>query len=542
MKKLHLPASIRFVVVAIGLILAGAGCEKSTAKKEAPPVQTRKPASPSPSVSVSAEKNSFQDVARHLDAGGNFYLYLGTERWLDGVSAKVSDWRQLVLSIPDIKGEDRGQVTKAFDVVTSLIKNSGLEEISGVGMSSIAREKGLYHTKFIVHHYKGRNTGYLWSVFGRSSHALNGLDFLPETTALAGFSDLDLALVWSVIQKEAGQLGIPEAQEFIRKLPVQFEQMAGLKFTDLLASLGGEYGLALTLDESRKTPLPLPTKTPVEIPEPGLLLVVKVKNDLLFERIDRDLQKNKDVISVNKDGLRMRTMPLALPLPLPLRPTLARIGDYLILATSDTLVQQMVAIKAGQQKGLKSTAEFQKLAQGIPPQGNSFNYMSQRFGRAINEIQKAALEMGAQSGSMPTAWMQGFVGAGQPMSNYSVAANTDEGWLTAGNGSQDGSAVVLVPAVAVAGMLAAIAVPNFVKAREAAQKNACINNLRQISGATEQWALENKKRAGDMPTDEDLFGQSKYIRRKPVCPAGGSYRLAVVDGKPTCSARGHALP
>jgi competence protein ComGC len=61
-------------------------------------------------------------------------------------------------------------------------------------------------------------------------------------------------------------------------------------------------------------------------------------------------------------------------------------------------------------------------------------------------------------------------------------------------------------------LLAAIAIPNFVKARTTAQKNACISHLRQIDGAKEQWALENKKEPGDEVTLSELVGPGKYIQ------------------------------
>ena len=52
--------------------------------------------------------------------------------------------------------------------------------------------------------------------------------------------------------------------------------------------------------------------------------------------------------------------------------------------------------------------------------------------------------------------------------------------------------VEIMIVVAIIGLLAAIAIPNFVRARNTAQKNSCINNLRQLDGAKQQWALENK--------------------------------------------------
>ena len=95
--------------------------------------------------------------------------------------------------------------------------------------------------------------------------------------------------------------------------------------------------------------------------------------------------------------------------------------------------------------------------------------------------------------------------------------------------------VEIMIVVAIIGLLAAIAIPNFVKARKTAQKNACINNLRQIDGAKEQWALENKATTGAVPTEGDLYGTDKYIKTPPVCPGGGTYSINNMATKPTCS-------
>jgi prepilin-type N-terminal cleavage/methylation domain-containing protein len=63
--------------------------------------------------------------------------------------------------------------------------------------------------------------------------------------------------------------------------------------------------------------------------------------------------------------------------------------------------------------------------------------------------------------------------------------------------------------VAIIGLLAAIAIPNFVKARETAQLNSIFNNLRIIEGAKDQWALEQKKGTGDLVT---LSNISDYLK------------------------------
>jgi len=103
--------------------------------------------------------------------------------------------------------------------------------------------------------------------------------------------------------------------------------------------------------------------------------------------------------------------------------------------------------------------------------------------------------------------------------------------------------VEIMIVVAIIALLAAIAIPNFVKARTASQKTACIANLKQIDGAKATWAMEMKKSSTATPVNTELYGSTLYIREEPGCPGGGSYTLNAVDTKPTCtlSTEGHTL-
>jgi prepilin-type N-terminal cleavage/methylation domain-containing protein len=104
--------------------------------------------------------------------------------------------------------------------------------------------------------------------------------------------------------------------------------------------------------------------------------------------------------------------------------------------------------------------------------------------------------------------------------------------------------VEIMIVVAIIGLLAAIAIPNFVKARTSSQTNACIANLKQVEGAKATWAMENRKNNSDTPGTADLYGANAYIRTEPTCPGGGTYAINQVDTKPTCSlsGSGHVLP
>ena len=97
--------------------------------------------------------------------------------------------------------------------------------------------------------------------------------------------------------------------------------------------------------------------------------------------------------------------------------------------------------------------------------------------------------------------------------------------------------VEIMIVVAIIGLLAAIAVPNFVKARNTAQSNACINNMRQIDSAVQQWALEKGMKDTDTIVSAEI---AKYIKgeKMPECPGGGDYKLGTDIGTPpsvTCS-------
>jgi prepilin-type N-terminal cleavage/methylation domain-containing protein len=108
--------------------------------------------------------------------------------------------------------------------------------------------------------------------------------------------------------------------------------------------------------------------------------------------------------------------------------------------------------------------------------------------------------------------------------------------------------VELMIVVAVIGLLAGIAVPSIVRARTQSQTNACINNLRQIDDASQEWALDNHQAADATVLFTDI---QSYLKRAVICPSAGtgatfadSYILTTVSNKPACNMvpATHVLP
>lgn len=105
--------------------------------------------------------------------------------------------------------------------------------------------------------------------------------------------------------------------------------------------------------------------------------------------------------------------------------------------------------------------------------------------------------------------------------------------------------VEIMIVVAIIGLLAAIAIPNFVTARQSAHAKACINNLRQIDAAANQFALERGRSTGDVinyPTDLLPYIKLNSAGSIPPCPAGGTYTLANVGTNPVCSLGSSVTP
>ena len=95
--------------------------------------------------------------------------------------------------------------------------------------------------------------------------------------------------------------------------------------------------------------------------------------------------------------------------------------------------------------------------------------------------------------------------------------------------------VEIMIVVAIIGLLAAIAIPNFVKAREQAQLNSIVNNLRITEGAKDQWALENKQGTGATPVNSDLAPYMKNNTFPPTKVVGETYNLLTVGTSATAT-------
>jgi hypothetical protein len=139
-----------------------------------------------------------------------------------------------------------------------------------------------------------------------------------------------------------------------------------------------------------------------------------------------------------------------------------------LIGSTDLVVKDALAVLAGKTPGLKSTAEFQRLAKDVPQEGNNFVFLSDRFGNAMRELQAQALSMTHVSGSQQE--LLSMFRSEHPPYVFSVGANTDEGWLGVSNGNQHPSKLFLAGAIVPAAVSAAMVLPALAKAKQRAQQ------------------------------------------------------------------------
>ena len=101
--------------------------------------------------------------------------------------------------------------------------------------------------------------------------------------------------------------------------------------------------------------------------------------------------------------------------------------------------------------------------------------------------------------------------------------------------------VEIMIVVLIIGILLAIAVPNFMTARDSSRAQACVSNLEEISAAKEQYAMDARLTDSAVPTSANLA--PAYIKTMPTCPANGIYAIGTIATNPTCSIGGtHVIP
>ncbi len=451
MKSTHVYAIASILLTTSLALLVGVGCGGSD-KAQSNSGKTSRSSAPQAQISVPAMEggpavdSTFDEVAQHLNAGGNFYMYLSTENAMTRLLATLASFENLLVQqIPD--PTEAQKVKNGMDLARSFVQTSGLQELSGIGASSFPMTENITHSKFVLYHAPGQDKGKLWQLLGRQPHSLDTLAMMPEDTVLAGYIDLDLNLGIQWLRNLAESSNIPELAQVVAEFDRQSQQ-AGLNINEILNSTDGGFGFAIQFSQTQTISVPIGTE--MQIPSPSFFLFTRVKDDGLYKRIDAlAKQRVEGMMPLTRDvkeGNQMLMVPQ--PLFFGLQPAVLQTSAYLFIGSHPGVLQKVAAVSNGasQSKTLRDTDEFKLLSRNIPQVGNQWFYTSRRFGDTVQKVQARIIEQQQQmrqqqqqAGATTTpppdskSWADMMEKFNRSVSSLGVIQVTDEGIIAYSN-------------------------------------------------------------------------------------------------------------
>ena len=380
---------------------------------ETPVVQPQpqtEPIPPAPVAVAVADKTAFGSVTRHLDRGGPFFSYLSTKQAQEWVQAIFADGNTLAAEFGLDPKQAPIDVQAGLGLAQDVYAVFGLNHIAGIGASTRDLSGGFKRNVAVLHREDAKAVGLLWSAFGQKPHELAALKLMPADTALAVQGDLDLDALLGAFGVVVGKHGTETFRAALAK------DLENATVKTLLKSYGGEIGFYVTLDAFKTIKVPasagltglfqapaVPTaeaplkegelpalpvanvpgavKT-VEIPEPGLVIVLRVRDDGVEKLLKAALVTQGLPLQMAQAGA-VPIWHLAKPVPLEsavsLQPAMARVGDYLVIASNPKLASKVVSVNQGSGPSLAATEEFKSLAADMKFNGNQFSFLSKRL-------------------------------------------------------------------------------------------------------------------------------------------------------------------
>ena len=411
-----------------GTSLQATRSEELEAKKNENTPDSAPPQSPvdvpiNPIGPATSSATAFDRVTQHLDPGGSFYFYWSLEEILGHLTAALTTARDRALG-SSLSPSEKEQFIDKSDLVIQLIRSSGIEGLSAFGGSSKQVENNLYVTKAFA--YAPQPSGFVWQTFTKAPHRFAALDFLPANTEAFGLYDINLLALWQALLKDLATSRIQEVVVALNKFARQVHSNTGMTVDELLGSLGDEAGFVITLNQDVKVTIPLPNSM-VEIPEPAGAIFWTVRDDRLFDRLDELFASNPTTQKEDRPDLRIRVIPGAAPVEY-LRPTLAKMKNYLIIASNDKLVRNFAECLAGNAPAISTVAEFKDLAKDVGDSGNMAQYISKRFQQTYYEaLWRYMLASGSVKDAGVLEWEKTLYDLLKDWAAYGVAVRESDG-------------------------------------------------------------------------------------------------------------------
>lgn len=508
-----------FTLTAVGLLLVG--CSKQIP------------------LTSPGEQKPMNPALAQLDLDGDLILFLNTSTieqrildYIDNMSSMILSASASTPSKPEIE-----TFTNSVNKVKNAIEWSGLFSLDSYAMS-VAPADGAFSRVISIASYSEKDADKaLWRIMASEPKKLEGIGYVPSDAVYTINGTASLSESWKVVSEAEATLFTPEQATAFNQQAAMLEMMLGASIMELTESLDNEILISLQLSEKKQCMVPLGSGS-TSFPEPSLLVGLQTKSPLVGELILTKLQEAGLPIAKTQHGsYTLNTLQLPIPAPFPVAPTLVQTDDYLLIGSSSAVIATALDSKSNG-TGLVATPLYNTLLADVPEKTSGIEFLSPRFMQTYMTIMQQSLvsDMDPAGAAMLNAMFNSYTN----MYSGGYSLKTPTSLYSRSSVNYGGAKPLEMAASAYIGMITAIAVPSFEKARSNSMEKACMNNRRIIDAAKEQWALENNKTQGD-PVDAGIGEYIKGGLSALKCPAGGSYAIHEVGIPASCTYHSPAI-
>lgn len=415
----------------------------------------------------------FYDVTKRLDQGGSFYMY-----------ADVKDvLRDFVKDLEPLLEEGEPDAKQILAKADQALEQYGLYGIQDVGLSSLPEANGQYINKVFLS-MPGGVKG-VPALLGQSPHKIEGLAYAPPTTRLFVETDLEFEQLLTTVRDLVSRFGGPEALNEFNQSLSETDMKLGVNTEQIMKSLGNRVTVIVDQDPAQMLTV---QQIGLEMNAPRVAFMLTVKDETLYKTLVEKAQlQGLTGPEQTTQGLTVTPL-MAPPNPFyPVAPVIAGNKERLIISTHADLVFSMM--QAQTTSGLADTEEFKQLSAGLPADGNGLIFVSKSLFDAVRQVMTVISDkMKEEEGVNPLAMQISKI---PKTGTYNIRRHEADGimfYSRANSGA--GQAVATVAVVPVAGMLAAIAVPNFLEAKGRSSVARSMADMRSMAVAIESYYVD----------------------------------------------------
>ena len=330
--------------------------------------------------SAEPAKTNFEAVTAKLDLNGHLLAYFNTAKTMKQLDQMMDSLIEIANSSdsanPLANNPFLGPMVSGItEAIKPAYEESGIGQIGGVGMSSLAVKKDQWRQKTFIYREPEKSNGLIWEMFGNEPHSLEILELAPAQTGLLAHSDLRISALMDWIDRISEK--VTGGQSVMASAPAEFK--------DILNAFDDEVGFLMTIDPNKQLKIPgfmIQAEEDLEMDSFAFALIARTKGDKILSIINEAMEGGFAPPQKTKiKGVNLNSIPLPLPIPiegLDISPCYFQVDDYMVLASSTSLGKSIIEAKNGKGQ-ITENDDFKTLTEGLDLTSNGISYVSSNF-------------------------------------------------------------------------------------------------------------------------------------------------------------------